>query len=464
MIIAVGSRGDTEPLLATASSMLQSRNFDKIHICIQPDYTHLVPLDNRICIHEFSFKASSFSTVFYYEYFKETLFSFFTRTFDATRSSRRCLSSIIYRFIIPELSFMYGIALKEKPSVLLATTLAGPAVAGIGERLNIPMWLINFQPTTPTAAYPYYMSGKKTASLAGKEVARMQEESYQLMQNTQYATSYTIHQDIHKASLGRINSFRASLGLSSFGMSDVRAFFSGCMDNVHVLNAFSHQLVPSSPDWSSNIYQVSALAEDYLPPGWKPEEKCPKLSKYLATGERPLCVSFGSMNVAEKKATVTKELFKALRSVGVSRVLLLKGESDLGAQHLSSSDSDIINWADSHVFVSDEESQYAWLLPYCSALVCHGGAGTTFAALRAGLPVVIVPLFCDQFFWGQLVMDLGLGAVAGPSLREAKADAFESAIKSALSTDTIERAGRYGRKERSTCGSMSAAGLFASVP
>jgi UDP:flavonoid glycosyltransferase YjiC (YdhE family) len=44
-----------------------------------------------------------------------------------------------------------------------------------------------------------------------------------------------------------------------------------------------------------------------------------------------------------------------------------------------------------------------------AAAVHHGGAGTTAAALRAGIPSVIIPHIMDQQFWGQRVFDLGVG-------------------------------------------------------
>ena len=42
---------------------------------------------------------------------------------------------------------------------------------------------------------------------------------------------------------------------------------------------------------------------------------------------------------------------------------------------------------------------YSCLLPRCSAMVHHGGAGTVAAALRAGIPSVICPLHFDQYMW-----------------------------------------------------------------
>src|SRR5207253_4095871 len=56
-----------------------------------------------------------------------------------------------------------------------------------------------------------------------------------------------------------------------------------------------------------------------------------------------------------------------------------------------------------------ENVPHDWLFPRMSALVHHGGAGTTSAGLRAGVPSVVSPFFGDQFFWAQRVRSLGVG-------------------------------------------------------
>jgi sterol 3beta-glucosyltransferase len=50
-----------------------------------------------------------------------------------------------------------------------------------------------------------------------------------------------------------------------------------------------------------------------------------------------------------------------------------------------------------------------WLFPRVSAVVHHGGAGTTAAGLRAGKPTLVTAFFADQPFWGQLVARAGAG-------------------------------------------------------
>ncbi|KAA1090370.1 hypothetical protein PGTUg99_002693 [Puccinia graminis f. sp. tritici] len=52
---------------------------------------------------------------------------------------------------------------------------------------------------------------------------------------------------------------------------------------------------------------------------------------------------------------------------------------------------------------------HEWLFPQISAALHHGGAGTTAASIRAGIPTLIKPFFGDQTFWAQRVEKLGVG-------------------------------------------------------
>ena len=56
-----------------------------------------------------------------------------------------------------------------------------------------------------------------------------------------------------------------------------------------------------------------------------------------------------------------------------------------------------------------EPTPHEWLLPRVAAVVHHGGAGTTGAVLRAGVPSVGIPGFFDQPFWCRRVAELGAG-------------------------------------------------------
>ena len=60
---------------------------------------------------------------------------------------------------------------------------------------------------------------------------------------------------------------------------------------------------------------------------------------------------------------------------------------------------------------------HSWLFPRMAAVVHHGGAGTTAAGLRAGVPSILTPFFGDQPFWGQRVQALGVGPAPIPRPR-----------------------------------------------
>lgn len=55
------------------------------------------------------------------------------------------------------------------------------------------------------------------------------------------------------------------------------------------------------------------------------------------------------------------------------------------------------------------------VLAHADLVVCHGGSGTVYGALGAGVPVVVVPLFADQGTNGRLVADGGAGLVVQPA-------------------------------------------------
>ena len=52
---------------------------------------------------------------------------------------------------------------------------------------------------------------------------------------------------------------------------------------------------------------------------------------------------------------------------------------------------------------------YATIFPSCRAVVHHGGAGTTAAGLRAGVPTLILWMADVQVIWGAAVKGLQVG-------------------------------------------------------
>ena len=66
-----------------------------------------------------------------------------------------------------------------------------------------------------------------------------------------------------------------------------------------------------------------------------------------------------------------------------------------------------------NAYVTDWVPQ-ADVLAHAALVICHGGSGTTFGALAAGVPVVVLPMFADQSANGRLVAASGVGRVVEP--------------------------------------------------
>ncbi|MEV6061436.1 nucleotide disphospho-sugar-binding domain-containing protein [Nocardia asteroides] len=119
------------------------------------------------------------------------------------------------------------------------------------------------------------------------------------------------------------------------------------------------------------------------------------LHRWLADGPAPIYVGFGSMDVGDPAEFVA--MLRAVCARRNRRLLLASGWAG------------ITPGIDAEVAVVDQVD-HTTVLPRCVAAVHHGGAGTTAAALRAGVPQVICSVQADQPYWGQALRRLGLAA------------------------------------------------------
>ncbi|MGZ2423111.1 glycosyltransferase [Rhizobium laguerreae] len=156
------------------------------------------------------------------------------------------------------------------------------------------------------------------------------------------------------------------------------------------LYAYSRHVVPVPPDWGSDVLVSGYWFLDSK--NWRPPDD---LAAFLAEGEPPIYVGFGSMPGVDP-GRMTATVVEALARQGKRGILALGGGA-LAADHKSG-----------HVHVV-RHAPHDWLFPEVSAVIHHGGAGTTAAALRAGKPMIICPFFGDQPFWARRVTDLGVG-------------------------------------------------------
>lgn len=87
-----------------------------------------------------------------------------------------------------------------------------------------------------------------------------------------------------------------------------------------------------------------------------------------------------------------------------------------------------------------ENTPHDWLFPRVSAVIHHGGAGTTAIGLKCGKPTMIVPFFGDQPFWGEMVARAGAGAHQATPYKRLTADVLAEGIKQCLTSEAKEAA------------------------
>lgn len=127
-----------------------------------------------------------------------------------------------------------------------------------------------------------------------------------------------------------------------------------------------------------------------------PADTDDEVLSWIADGTPPIYFGLGSTPVSSPEKTVGM-VMGACELLGV-RLLICAGPNDFS--HLAQSDT---------VKIVSTVNQSA-IFPACRAIVHHGGAGTTAAAMRAGVPMLILWLWLDQPVWAAAVQQLGLGA------------------------------------------------------
>ncbi|MEO7391588.1 MAG: glycosyltransferase [Ramlibacter sp.] len=171
-----------------------------------------------------------------------------------------------------------------------------------------------------------------------------------------------------------VNLARAAMGLPSV-MLDEHIWNGG----GRFVLALDEPLFPPDPEWVAGRFPYAnyIFFDDPLPLD-------AELQAWLADGEPPVFVGFGSMS-GQGLDKAGKIIVEGVSATG-RRSIVGAGWAGLGGGRLPA------GWR------VVREAPHALLFPRMAAVVHHGGAGTTAQALRAGVPQVILPLFMDQYY------------------------------------------------------------------
>jgi sterol 3beta-glucosyltransferase len=314
---------------------------------------------------------------------------------------------------------------------LILAGLGGVFVGlALAEKLGLPLVQAYYTPFTPTRAYPSFLLAGLPSWFGGSLNRLSHHLARQIMWQSFRSADRLARQRV--------------LGLPPAPFWG--PYHADPIRHMPILYGFSPSVLTPPLDWGDSIhvtgYWFLEETADWTPP--------PALVEFLQAGPPPVYVGFGSMS--QRKPEETAQLVLQALAQTDQRAILLSGWS--GLQEIEVPDS---------VFVIDSVP-HAWLFPRAAAVVHHGGAGTTAAGLRAGVPSVIVPFFGDQPFWGQRVAQLGVGPAPIPR-RELTVERLAQAIHEAVTDPAMrQRAAHLGSNIRAEDGIARAVAVIQHIP
>ncbi len=355
----------------------------------------------------------------------------------------RGLSHTCAKFVIPSVDAVLEVAQNSSIDVVVSTTVTWMAAHIVAEKLRVPLVLLTFQPDLRSRYVPHPCMRPLKAADGFEKLLKGETPEV----DEGYLPSFSRLHDIAMSEfLEPLNAHRIRLGLSPIDKQRAADIVDGRAE-VPSFVACSPQLSPAPPDWNPPNKVVGSLAASFKPKSYNPEEAHPELCKFLDDGPPPVVVSYGSMGTMADSKKLTCAVLSGLRDADVPRVVMIPGRAQLDVSLLDQ-ESDLAAWARDRVFTVRDSVQYSYLLPRASVFLCHGGAGSMMAALHAGTPVVITPVFSDQPFHAEMVTRLGLGAATPQGLNNLQPQTLTPAVHTALSDAVAKNVREFAERER----------------
>ena len=349
-IITTGSRGDVQPFIALALTLIRrgrdvtiaaSENFRDL---VQGSGIAFIPIagdSEQIINSPEALRLLEGGNVFKFIYH---LLRISSRT--AAQASRDILHAC------------------ESCDHLIVSVLPLPIVYSIAERYDKKCAVVFLSlPPIPTREFPYLDLG--VPSWLNKISYRLVGLAYRMTRK-------------------QTDRFRQEIGLPPANL--LKAIL---RSNMLALLAESQQLIPQPGDWPPNAHVTGFFyhppkAGATLPPG---------LEDWIKAGDKPVYIGSGSIPIPDPQ-----QFYTALQGVlAKKRVVLATGWSVLNDLPLHPG------------LFSAKYVDHEWLLPHCSVAVIHGGIGTIAAVLKSGIPGIVVSILADQPMNGKMIHRRGLG-------------------------------------------------------
>ena len=404
VIFTIGTQGDIRPCVALGQGLQRSGH--RVRIATSPNFADMV----RQAGLEFYPLTADFQSMLESD-----------RTITDQGLNLRAMARIFRdRYADWATNWVHeGLAASEGAGLLIGVSNSTLLAKALSEALGIPFAIARLQPLTPSRLLPPMVLAGSRSKLPGL---------------LSLAAHHLLFQLVWGVMRPAINDIvRPKLGLRRYSRLGPYLFQSD-LHTAKVINGFSRHVLPRPADWPS-----SSLVTGYWfldEPNWRPPDA---LYEFLAAGPKPVYVGFGSM-VSSNASGFTEIVLDAVKKSG-QRAVLATGWGGLGREDVGH---------DEQVFFV-RHAPHDWLLQRVSTAVHHGGAGTTAATVRAGIPSVIVPFYGDQPFWARCLQRAG---VAPPALdrKGLSVDALAGALKAAQQPGMKQRAIDLGNAVRAEDG------------
>lgn len=371
VIVTIGTRGDVQPYVALAQGLTHAGH--TVVICTHPTFCDF------IAGHGLAFAplAGDIRALLASDAGRRLLAQH--NPLAAMRQLQAIAAPLLCQVMADILAATAG------ADLILASTLGYLNAVTAAQVHEIPLVLAGLQPFTPTSAFPSPLLAPPRRRWPGVG----------LYNRLTHHASYRLLQLISARLANRCR--RALTGRAPLRYADV--FGDLIAPRRPVIYGVSEHLLPRPADYGVLIKFTGFwfLAHD---PTWQPS---PALVDFLAAGAPPVYIGFGSMSDRDP-AQAAQIAIASLQRSG-QRGILATGWEGLHADDLPAG------------MLRIDGAPHDWLFPRVAAVVHHGGVGTTAAALRAGVPQVVVPFSADQPLWAELAYRRGVGTRPIPRRR-----------------------------------------------
>jgi vancomycin aglycone glucosyltransferase len=395
LLSTIGSRGDVQPVVALA---LQLRALgQEVRLCVPPDFREWIE-GSGIPVTPIGPEVRAFAVASRPA----------TPPAPPTPEQMRQLMDATVATQFDTIG-----AAADGCNIIVATTAIQIATRSVAEMRGIPYVFAAYSPNVLPSRHhapPVLTTQGQTPAAAVADVGELWARNADSFNNTFGAA---------------LNAHRVSRSLEP--VTDVRTH----MFTDHPWLAADPTLAPWPEPSEPAVFQTGA----WMLPDERPLSE--EIEAFLEAGDPPIYFGFGSTRAPHGVTDVIVRTARALRR----RAIVSRGWADLSLDNEPGC-------------LAIGEVNVQALFPRVAAVVHHGGAGTTTAAARAGVPQVVAPQMYDQFYWAQRIEQLGIGSAHPPGAPTT--DSLTAALGLALRPEVAARARAIGAAVR-TDGAMIAA-------